>query len=124
MTNLWPDFSTETVVDSPKQIVEEAGAGVKEKTAGKIVFYYDGLSIDNDKATARYNLYAANLSYHYPFARLTFPLKDSYPAEFFTSDNSRPLVANNREELLAGLSDVFRSDATVNIIRQLLALMK
>ena len=124
MNNLWPDFTTEVAVDSPKQVVDEAGEGIKDRTNGKIVFYFAGIAIQGDKATAQYSLIARSLNYAYPFARLSFSLRNPYPAEFVTADNNRPLVANSREELLAGLAEVFRSEATVNIIRQLLSLMR
>ena len=119
--DLWPDFNSGEVARSPKSVIQEAGNGVEAKTQGEITF---GISVNIDEegmVNLRCHLYSRQLRYAYPFLDATYRLSDGYPVRLIP-DKVRPVEAASEEELIAALSKIFRSQATITTIQQLIAM--
>jgi hypothetical protein len=119
--NLWPDFETKKGPRSPKSVIEEAGAGLQEKTKGFVIFYPLSTSIISDQVDASFSLYARSLSYHFPFLRARFPLQGLYPVTL-TAYKMADVVANDENELIASLGKIFSAPSTVETIQNLMSL--
>ena len=91
--NLWPDFDSEQALRSPKTVIEEAGAGLVEKTKGLVQFYRMNVSIKDNKVEVLFSLYTRSLSYHFPFLRAKFAVDPVYPVTV-VADKMTDVVAN------------------------------
>ena len=122
LKNPWPDFDVADAPRSPKSIVEELGAGLENKTMGVVKFYRAGVRIsDENAASVTFNLYTPALRYHYPFLTITFPVDTSYPVKV-VADKVPDAVANNENDLIASLTEIFNAPSTVQTIQRLMGL--
>lgn len=121
--NLWPDFDSEQALCSPKTVIEEAGAGLVEKTKGLVQFYRTRVSIKDNKVEVHFSLYTRSLSYHFPFLRATFAVDPVYPVTV-VADKMTDVVANDENELIASLERIFNAPSTVETIQRLMSLSK
>lgn len=119
--NLWPEFEAMSK-STPKTVVENAGAGLEEKTAGLVRFFLDSPRISNGFVILDCKLYAPKISYMYPFLKVKFPVADGYPVELVADKIPETFPAANEEELLRTLGKIFQSPSTIDTIQNLIAL--
>jgi hypothetical protein len=119
--NLWPDFENAKGPRSPKNVIEEAGAGLEQKTKGFVKFYTIRTAIHDGQVETSFSLYARSLSYHFPFLRAKFSVQNPYPVTL-TVDKMADVVANDENELIASLVKIFNAPSTVETIQSLMAL--
>ena len=121
--NLWPDFDVSEAPRSPKAVIEEAGSGLKDKTKDTIWFWTLGTNIRGNVVEARFSLYSRSLAYHYPFLVAKFPVDPLYPVTL-TPDKMAEVQANNEQELIAALANIFNAPTTKETIQKLMGLGK
>lgn len=121
--NLWPDFDSEQAPRSPKIVIEEAGAGLDEKTDGLVKFYRASVSIRGNSVEVLFTLYTRSLGYHFPFLRAEFSVDSVYPVKV-VADKMTDVVANDENELIASLEEIFNAPSTVETIQKLMSLSK
>jgi hypothetical protein len=122
--NLWPDFDLASSKPTPKNIIEQAGAGLEKKTNGTVRFHLGHQGISGETASIACKLYAPALSYMYPFLNVRFPLLDEYPVELDVDKVPETLHAKNQEELLSVLERIFQLPSTIDTIQKLIALSR
>ncbi len=121
-TDLWPDFAIDLKPRGVRQILEEAGKGLKEKTRGLIAFRVTP-SVGQDALYPfrfRCDLYVSNIDYSFYLVWV-----DSAPGGFPAVVKSPPDIDVRVEDeagLLAKLGEIFRSDRTVGIIQNLISM--
>src|SRR5258706_2416795 len=120
--DLWPDFDSDEVARSPKTVIQEAGDGVEAKTQGQISFSISVDIRDEGMVNLRCHLYSRKLRYAYPFLDATYRLSDGYPVEILADKAARVVEVASEEELISALSKIFKSQATITTIQQLIAL--
>lgn len=120
-TNLWPEFHAVQSPSSPKKIIEERGAGLKERTKGVVQFYRSRTTVAGDEITLNFTLYSPHLSYHFPFLQARFSIENNYPVTLI-ADKMAEIKANSDEELIGGLSKIFNAPTTVETIQKLMSL--
>jgi hypothetical protein len=120
-SNLWPDFEKEEGPTSPRRVIEEAGAGLEQKTKGFVKFYTSTTRISDGLVDTSFTLYARSLGYHFPFLRAKFPLSSHYPVTL-TAYEMPDVVANDENELIASLGKIFNAPSTIETIRSLMSL--
>ena len=120
-TNLWPNFDIGRAPRSPKTVIEEAGAGLDEKTNGTVRFWALGTSMKDNNFQSSFSLYSPALRYHYPFLRAKFALEPVYPVTI-SPDKMTEIVANDEKELIAALTKIFNAPSTVETIQRLMSL--
>lgn len=121
MTNQWPDF---TKMDKPKtvrSIIIEEGAGISEKTNGNVTFV-----VESEPGTGGFThhcfLFVPKVGYRYPLLRVVQASFD-YPVNVHADVWPQGASVGNEKELRKNLGLVFRSDATKNVVLQLLDLV-
>ena len=119
--NLWPNFDTGQALRTPMTVIQEAGAGLEEKTNGLVKFYRMSPSIKDNKVEVSFTLYAPSLSYHFPFLRAKFAVEPVYPVTV-VADKLTDVVANDENELTASLAKIFNAPSTVETIQSLMSL--
>ncbi len=119
--NLWPEFDVASK-STPKTIIEQAGAGLEEKTNGLIKFVVNRVKISMGVASFDCDIYSPTLQYIYPFLKVRFPMVDGYPVELVADKFPDTLRAANEEDLLAMLEKVFQAPSTIDTIQKLIAL--
>lgn len=119
--DLWPEFDSEQALRSPKTVIEEAGAGLEEKTNGIVKFSRMNVSINDNNVEVLFSLYTRALSYHYPFLRATFAVDPVYPVTV-VADKIADAVSNDESELIALLDKIFNAPSTVATIQRLMSL--
>jgi hypothetical protein len=123
--NLWPEFDlSETALSSPKEVIAKAGAGLKDKTKGLVVFYPMRTTVSADRIELVFSLWVAALSYHYPFLNAQFPIKTLYPVQLVVDKFPAPFTAVDEPGLIAALTLVFNADATKETIQHLISLSR
>lgn len=120
-SNLWPNFDQALAPRTPKVVIEEAGAGLSEKTKGLVKFYSTPVSIRGDVVRQQFTLYVRALSYHFPFMSVEFAVEPFYPAKI-TIDKMRDQTANDEEELKGVLANAFTAPTTISTIQRLMSL--
>jgi hypothetical protein len=120
-TDLWPEFEVASQ-STPRTIIQQAGAGLEEKTKGLIKFYVSGIRISEKVAAVDCSLFSPTLKYMYPFLKVRFPVVELYPVELIADKFPDTLRATNEEELLEMLGKVFQSPSTIDTIQKLIAL--
>ena len=120
--NLWPDFIIGQALSppSPKDVIQQAGSGLKEKTHGLVEFYVEPASIRDKKVEVKCNLYTPALGYHFPFLRAIFAIGAVYPVTL-VADKMPDIVANDENELRAALAKIFRASSTIETISTLMS---
>ena len=123
--NLWPEFSSsETEAASPKEVIQRAGDGLKERTNGLVEFTLMHTSVADGNVHIVFSLYTPRISYMYPFLTAHFPVVGMYPVQLDVDKTSAPVMALDEERLVESLARIFNSESTVSTIRQLMALSK
>jgi hypothetical protein len=120
-TNVWPEFELVQNPPSPKTIIEELGAGLRERTKGAVQFYPGKTTIVGDEVKLSFNLYVPNLRYMFPFMQAKFSLQNSYPVTL-TPDKIDEITVSNEEELRAALTRIFTAPTTVETVHKLMSL--
>jgi hypothetical protein len=119
--NLWPEFELAENLRSPKTIIAEHVAGLRERTEGLVGFSRPRTHITGEEVTLSFDLYAPTLRYSFPFLQVRFSIQNNYPVRLI-ADKMDEFTANNEDELIAGLSKIFTAPSTVQTIQQLLSL--
>lgn len=119
--NLWPDFEIAQAPRSPKNVIEEVGAGLEKKTNGLVQFYTMSTSIKDDQVEVSFSLYSSPLRYHFPFLRAKFSVQNLYPVTV-VADKMPDVVANDENELTASLATIFNAPSLVDTIQKLMSL--
>lgn len=121
--NLWPDFDIGPAFRSPRAIISEAGAGVREKTRGLVTFYANPVHIKDNDVEAPFDLLCIPLAYSFPFMRAIFRVDAAYPVKL-VAHRMPDIVANDESELIAALATIFKAPSTVETIKRLMSLMQ
>lgn len=122
-TNLWPDFDYADTPKSPKAIIDQAGAGLDDKTGGVVRFYRTGITVRGNMVEASYTLYCPPLAYHFPFMRAIFPMEHGFPVRLIV-ESLNEFVAADETQLLSALSEIFNAPSTTNTISRLISLAR
>jgi hypothetical protein len=115
-TNLWPKPR------GIRQMLEEAGEGLKEKTNGIVTFRVWPLDNDRDRKFPfrfRCDLSVEKLDYNYPLLYVNSSAT-GFPAEVQTDTGGRPVADEN--DLRITLETIFHSDTTKAIIENLISM--
>ncbi|MDB5311101.1 MAG: hypothetical protein JWO38_5303 [Gemmataceae bacterium] len=119
--DLWPDFPIDPKPRGVRQILREAGAGLKENTNGLIEFRVFPRGDVRD-GTYLFDCELVLLDLDYTF--LLLRVKGSptgFPLEVI-SESSPPVVVKDGQQLLAVLSGLFLSDRTHQIVQNLISM--
>lgn len=117
--NLWPDFDTEQSARTPKNVIEEAGAGLQERTNGEIEFSTETF-LSGGQVTMSGALHSKRLSYFFPFMIVKFPASSLYPVTL-TADKLEEMAAHDEATLIAALTQIFNAPTTIETVKQLMA---
>jgi hypothetical protein len=124
ITDLWPDITIDQSTRGIKQILEEAGQGLKEKTHGFVEFRV-APSVSADPLYPfrfRCDLWVPRLSYSFSLV-----LIESAPNGFPVVVKSAPDIdvrVEDEAQLLSKLAEIFRSSRTQGIIQNLVAMAR
>ncbi|MCI0702759.1 MAG: hypothetical protein L0241_16890 [Planctomycetia bacterium] len=123
-TDLWPDIAIDQTTRGIKQILEEAGRGLKEKTNGLVEFHVSpSLSVDPlYPFRFRCDLHVPKLAYSFSLV-----VVESAPNGFPVVVKSAPDIdvrIEDEAQLLAKLAEIFRSPRTQAIIQNLVAMAR
>jgi hypothetical protein len=121
MTGLWPEFDLGTTTPSPKTVIEQAGAGLEQKTLGQVRFFTLGLNVVDKVVTVSFSLYSSSLGYHYPFLHASFRIDRSYPVTL-VADQVGEFTANDEAELIEFLRKTFNAPSTKETVERLVSL--
>ena len=120
-TDLWPDIAFEPKPRGVRQMLEEAGSGLKDKTGGLVEFRVWPLDGRTPGFPFRFrcDLRVDKLDYDYLLLEV-----DSSPTGFPVqvragNDN---IQADDEASLLAALAGVFRSEQTRAVIKNLISM--
>ena len=120
-TDLWPDFKIDPKPRGIRQILEEAGQGLKEKTNGMVAFRV--LPTEGRKFEfpfrLRCELYIEKLDYNYLLLEVDTSAS-GFPAEARTDGEQIPI--SNESELLSTLASIFRSTQVRAVIQNLISM--
>jgi hypothetical protein len=123
-TDLWPDFKFDPKPRGVRQILEEAGQGLKGKTNGLVEFRVWPVEGQKPGLPFRYrcDLRVEKMDYNYRLLEV-----DSAPTGFpvlvrsgITS--SDVVEASDEASLLAALAKVFQSEQTKAVIKNLISM--
>jgi hypothetical protein len=120
--HLWPDFPPAARPRGIRQMFEEAGAGLEEKTGGLVRFEVRVLP-PQDGGTFRYDgvLRVPKIDYAHPLCRITTGATP-FPAELIWEEGSVPGI-RSEGDLLAQLTKVFQAPHTREVILNLMSLV-
>jgi hypothetical protein len=123
--DLWPDFAIEPKPRGIRQMLEEAGRGLKEKTNGLIAFRVQ-LSESQARPARpflyRCELYVENLDYAFPLLYVNVGMDGGFPVEVVTTNPADPKKAWDEAGLNSILATVFQSEETKAIVRNLISM--
>lgn len=123
-TDLWPDFTIEPKPRGVRQILEEAGRGLKEKTKGLVTFMVHRAE---DRGSPlfpfryRCDLYVENLDYAFPLLDVNVSINGGFPVGVVTT-TTETRAAHNEAELTSVLATIFRAEETKTIIQNLISM--
>jgi len=124
--NLWPDFNSETM-PSPKKMMIEQAAFLKEKTNGRVyakvvndsVKYYDEDDGDDVDIKLLFQVVVPALgNYRYTLFRAVHGVR---PYPVIITYGEKKFDIQNMEELTKTLSNIFNSEDTIKKISTLLS---
>jgi hypothetical protein len=120
-TNLWPDFKIDPKPHGIRQMLTEAGNGLKDKTGGVVGFRVWPLDNDDRTFPFRYrcDLYVERFDYNYPLLYVNASAT-GFPAGVIT--DSGGIKVDNESALLSALETIFHSDRTVAIVQNLISM--
>ena len=124
-TDLWPDFTIEPKPRGIRQMLEEAGRGLKEKTNGLVTFRV--LPATNRDRPAfpflyRCELYVETLDYTFPLLYVNVGMDGGFPVEVVTTNPAEPRKVWDESGLNSILATIFQSDETKAIVRNLISM--
>lgn len=124
-TDLWPDIPFEPKPRGVRQILEEAGAGLKEKTKGLVEFRVWPEQGETADFPFRYrcDLRVDKLDYNYLLLEV-LSAPTGFPVEVWTGRGARrdPVTATDEASLLTALGAVFWSAETRAVIKNLVSM--
>lgn len=117
--NQWPDFDLGPDVHTVRRVLVEEGSGIEQKTRGAIRF--EVLSRPEGERRFGHTCYlvAPSMGYRFPFMYVEHGL-EQYPVTITTDVFPRNAGAADEKSLRDLLGEVFRSDATKNVVVQIL----
>ncbi|PWK28570.1 hypothetical protein LV89_00774 [Arcicella aurantiaca] len=117
--NLWPDFSVEETVISPKTILEEQIQFLGKGTKNVLTANIRTETFENGEIKNIFQLVAPKLD-GYKYTLFTLTQKDirPFPCKF---DGEKTFSIKNKETLIERLRVVFNSDETKEIIKILIS---
>jgi hypothetical protein len=121
-TDLWPDIPFDPKPRGVRQILEEAGRGLKEKTNGLVDFRVwpgEGLNPARFPFRFRCDLRVDRLDYNYHLLDVDSSAA-GFPVEVRTGQEV--VEAGDEASLLAVLAKVFRSEQTKAVIKNLISM--
>ena len=119
--DLWPDFKIDPKPRGIRQMLEEAGEGLKPKTKDLVEFRAwpaDGRSPEFP-FRFRCELYVRTLDYHYPLFEV-YSSATGFPAQVRTGGSTTPVVTE--AELFSALGEVFQAAETRAVIQNLISM--
>lgn len=124
-TDLWPDFNITVPPRGVRQILREAGAGIKEKTNGLIEFEVRMNGPREGDITFDCRLAVPSIEYSFLLFRALatatgFPVRLVWDGANFSFLHPEP--ARNEQELLAQLRTIFNSPEVKEIVTNLVSL--
>lgn len=125
-TDLWPDFKIESKPRGIRQILEEAGQGLKEKTNGLVQFRVWPAESQRSEFPFRLRcqLRVEKLDYDYLLMEVDTSAT-GFPVEVRTDalgQNGLLLKIGDEASLLALLSNIFRSAQTTAVVQNLISM--
>jgi hypothetical protein len=116
--NLWPDFTTDEIVRSPKIILREQASFLGKSTKNILTGNIRTESWRNQFSHS-FQIVAPNLN-NYTYTLFTIVEEDifGFPCKF---QSESAFSIKNEEELLARLKEIFSSDDTKKIINSLMS---
>jgi hypothetical protein len=124
-TDLWPDFHIDSKPRGVRQILEEAGEGLKEKTGGLVEFRVWPDEERDREFPIRYrcDLYVQKMDYNFPLLAV-HASPTGFPVKVVTGAGvpEAPLKAGDESSLHAVLASIFRSDYTKAVVRNLISM--
>ena len=121
-TDLWPNFQIEPKPRGIRQMLEEAGTGLKEKTNGIVAFRVWPMDNDrNHKFPIRYRceLRVDRMDYEFPLLYVNSSAT-GFPAEIQTDTGGKAVT--DESDLFSTLETIFHSDKTKAIVQNLISL--
>ena len=136
--DLWADIAEDVIELSPRQLMKEQAAYLKEKTkgllvaevltsqTGKTLSTTEGGTAGREKFIQTFSLVVPTLKYRYDLFSVSHHVL-GYPAKFDYNYSKEDLVAkedmiaNNEKEFLSILKSILSSDKTSRILASLLA---
>jgi hypothetical protein len=116
--NLWPEFDFDEGPPSIRSILLEAGSGITERTDKLIRFEVDTRSEGSGGFVHTCYLAAERINFRYPLIKVSHGL-DPYPVTVVADSFPRSVSAGSEAELINDLREIFRSDHTRRIVRQI-----
>jgi len=121
-TDLWPNFKIEPKPRGIRQMLEEAGSGLQEKTNGIVTFRVWPLDNDRNRKFPfrfRCDLYVEKLDYNFPLLHVNSSAT-GFPAEVQTDTGG--ITVPDEGALFSALETTFHSDNTKAIIENLISM--
>jgi hypothetical protein len=123
--DLWPDIKIDPKPRGVRQILEEAGAGLKQKTKGLVEFLVLPMESHRSDLPFRLRCYlrVEALDYNY-FLLEVDSAATGFPVEVRTGNSvlDHEVKAGDEASLLAVLATVFRSEQTQTVIKNLISM--
>lgn len=117
--NLWPDFSLEEIVRSPKTILEEQAQFLAKGTKNILTANVRTETFDNDEIRNIFQLIAPKLDgYKYTLFTVTQKSIHPFPCKL---DGEKSYSIQNEENLVEKLKSIFSSNETKEIINILIS---
>jgi hypothetical protein len=123
-TDLWPDIKIEPKPRGVRQMLEEAGQGLKEKTHGWVEFQVWPVEGQKPGLPFRYRceLHVRNLDYSYRLLEVD-SAPTGFPVQVRSGLASNDVAeASDEASLRAALASVFQSEQTKAVIENLISM--
>jgi hypothetical protein len=121
-TDLWPNFTVNQLARGIKQVLEDAGRGLKEKTHGVVEFRVTPAIGGDPLYPFRYrcDLHVPKLSYSFILV-LVESAPDGFPV-VVKSDPNVDIRVEDESGLIGKLKEIFNSPRTTGIIQNLITM--
>lgn len=121
--NLWPEFSLDEVVRSPKMILTEQAEFLAKGTKNLLNANIKVTAFSDNSIIYYFEIVAPNLN-GYKYNLFTLYQQDIFFYPLTLSRNEERYLINNEADLLEALKSVFSADLTKRIINSLIAQSK
>lgn len=120
--NLWPEFSLDEVIRSPKTVLNEQAEFLANGTKNLLTANVNSYNNDFNEIAHDFIIIAPNLNgYRYKLFTLTHDSIMVYPCEIYEHNYGGTLEIDNESQLLAALKVIFSNETTKKVIKSLIS---